>query len=396
MLAATARVTRDLDLAEECVQDAYADALDAWTRDGIPASPGAWLTTAARRRALDALRRDQTAADEAAAAGRAGGGGPRRIATPARTDPRRPAPAGLHLLPPGAGPGGAGRADPAAGLRPDDRRHRAGVPGVRADHGGPGHPGEEEDRRRPGSPTGCPPRPSCRTGSTPPSPSSTCSSPPVTPHRPGPELIRDDLVDARARPGRMLPRPDAGRAGGPRAARAAAAHRRPPGHPHRPRDGRLLLLEEQDRSRWDREAIAEAHDLVLGALRGGRPAGSPLQAAIAALHAEAPTYGDTDWRADPGASTTSCCEPGRRRWSRSTGPWRWRWSTARQAALAEVEALGQDRPTRRLPLPAGDQGRPAAPAGPQGRRRRGVPTGDHAGRQRRRTRLPRRPSRVGT
>ncbi|HEY2549730.1 MAG TPA: sigma-70 family RNA polymerase sigma factor [Streptosporangiaceae bacterium] len=60
VLAATVRVARDIDLAEECVQDAYVAALDAWTRQGVPRSPGAWLTTAARRRALDALRRDRT------------------------------------------------------------------------------------------------------------------------------------------------------------------------------------------------------------------------------------------------------------------------------------------------------------------------------------------------
>ena len=60
MLAATARVTRDLDAAEECVQDAYVAALDAWARQGVPRNPGAWLTTAARHRALDTLRRDRT------------------------------------------------------------------------------------------------------------------------------------------------------------------------------------------------------------------------------------------------------------------------------------------------------------------------------------------------
>jgi RNA polymerase sigma-70 factor (ECF subfamily) len=59
--------------------------------------------------------------------------------------------------------------------------------------------------------------------------------------------------------------------------------------------GRLLRLEEQDRSAWDQEDIAEAHDLVLGALGGGNPGRFALQAAIAALHATAPTYGDTDW-----------------------------------------------------------------------------------------------------
>src|SRR5687768_13932728 len=59
VLAATVRVARDLDLAEECVQEAYVAALDAWARDGIPNSPGAWLTTTARRRAVDAMRREQ-------------------------------------------------------------------------------------------------------------------------------------------------------------------------------------------------------------------------------------------------------------------------------------------------------------------------------------------------
>src|SRR5215467_11054828 len=60
VVAATARVAGDLDLAEECVQDAYAAALDAWSRQGVPRNPGAWLTTTARRRAIDLLRRDRT------------------------------------------------------------------------------------------------------------------------------------------------------------------------------------------------------------------------------------------------------------------------------------------------------------------------------------------------
>src|SRR4051812_34271083 len=60
VLAATARVAGDIDLAEECVQDAYVKALDAWAREGVPGNPGAWLTTTARRKALDAHRRDRT------------------------------------------------------------------------------------------------------------------------------------------------------------------------------------------------------------------------------------------------------------------------------------------------------------------------------------------------
>ena len=60
VLAATVRVTRDLDLAEECVQDAYARALATWPTSGIPAKTGAWLTTVARRRAIDLSRRHAT------------------------------------------------------------------------------------------------------------------------------------------------------------------------------------------------------------------------------------------------------------------------------------------------------------------------------------------------
>jgi RNA polymerase sigma factor (sigma-70 family) len=58
VLAATMRITRDIDLAEECVQDAYAQALTTWDARGVPAKPGGWLTTAARNRALDLIRRD--------------------------------------------------------------------------------------------------------------------------------------------------------------------------------------------------------------------------------------------------------------------------------------------------------------------------------------------------
>ena len=60
MLAATVRVAGDLDLAEECVQDAFVAALERWDADGVPDRPGAWLTTTARRKALDQLRREQT------------------------------------------------------------------------------------------------------------------------------------------------------------------------------------------------------------------------------------------------------------------------------------------------------------------------------------------------
>lgn len=61
VLAATVRVAGDIDAAEEAVQDAYASALATWGGSGIPRNPGAWLTVTARRRALDVRRRAATA-----------------------------------------------------------------------------------------------------------------------------------------------------------------------------------------------------------------------------------------------------------------------------------------------------------------------------------------------
>src|SRR5580700_9071890 len=57
VVATLIRTTGDWDLAEECAQDAFAMALQRWPQDGIPGRPGAWLTTTARNRAIDVLRR---------------------------------------------------------------------------------------------------------------------------------------------------------------------------------------------------------------------------------------------------------------------------------------------------------------------------------------------------
>ena len=65
VLATLIRQVGDFQLAEDAVQDAFAAAVVAWRRDGVPASPGAWITVAARRRALDRLRRDRAQADRA-------------------------------------------------------------------------------------------------------------------------------------------------------------------------------------------------------------------------------------------------------------------------------------------------------------------------------------------
>jgi predicted RNA polymerase sigma factor len=59
LIAGLARIMRNVDLAEELAQDALVIALSEWPRTGVPANPGAWLMTAAKRRAIDALRRDK-------------------------------------------------------------------------------------------------------------------------------------------------------------------------------------------------------------------------------------------------------------------------------------------------------------------------------------------------
>jgi RNA polymerase sigma-70 factor (ECF subfamily) len=62
IVASLIRTTGDWDLAEECAQDAFAQALSRWPRDGVPRRPGAWLTTVARNQAFDRLRRSATEA----------------------------------------------------------------------------------------------------------------------------------------------------------------------------------------------------------------------------------------------------------------------------------------------------------------------------------------------
>ena len=66
VLATLIRHVGDFQLAEEAMQDAFEAALAAWPRDGVPDNPAAWITVAARRRAIDRLRRDRSVADRAA------------------------------------------------------------------------------------------------------------------------------------------------------------------------------------------------------------------------------------------------------------------------------------------------------------------------------------------
>jgi RNA polymerase sigma-70 factor (ECF subfamily) len=155
VLAATVRLA-GVDVAEECAQDTFVAALTTWGQRGIPVNPGAWLTATARRRALDTLRRDQTLR--------------RKLPLLVGTDPATSAPlewegegeeADMSQLAddrlrliftcchPALAPRGSGRVDPAAGVRADHPRDRPRVPGQRAHHGRPHHPGEKADHPGP-------------------------------------------------------------------------------------------------------------------------------------------------------------------------------------------------------------------------------------------------------
>ena len=181
MLATLIRQLGDFQLAEDALQDAFAEAIVAWDRDGVPQRPGAWITTAARRRAIDRLRRDRVLADRVqrlgalaeieTAASAAADDEPRAVGG----DRRSPA-ADLHVLPSGARDARPRGADAALARRPDDGRDRARVPRRRAGDGAADRAREAQDRRRP-DPV---PDPARRRAARPPraacSPSSTSSS----------------------------------------------------------------------------------------------------------------------------------------------------------------------------------------------------------------------------
>jgi RNA polymerase sigma-70 factor (ECF subfamily) len=110
----------------------------------------------------------------------------------------------------------------------------------------------------------------------------------------GRHLLRQDLVDGAVRLARLLHRllPHDAEVSGLLALILLTDARR---DTRLSPTGRLLLLAEQDRSRWDRGQIGEGVGLLTGGLRARPPARYAIQAAIAAVHAEAPTWQDTDW-----------------------------------------------------------------------------------------------------
>ena len=104
LVATLARYTGDVGLAEELAQDAVVAALEQWPDSGVPASPGAWLTTVAKRRAIDLFRRNRELERKYAQIGRDSSGGGRRPVRSGRRGRhrRRHAAADLHRVPSGA------------------------------------------------------------------------------------------------------------------------------------------------------------------------------------------------------------------------------------------------------------------------------------------------------
>jgi RNA polymerase sigma-70 factor (ECF subfamily) len=293
VLAATVRVAGSLDVAEECVQDAFVAALETWAQRGVPDNPGAWLTTAARRRAVDVLRRDQTLRRKL----------PLLVGTEPAAEPAEGEEAvviaddRLRLVFTCCHPALAREAQVALTLRlvcglttaeiaraflvseptmaARITRAKKKIAAARIPYRVP--PAADLPERLDAVLTVV--HLLYTTGHTAPD---------------GEELVRAELVERALDLTRMLYglMPDDREVRGLLALLLLTDARR---STRTDPDGRLLLLAEQDRSLWDQRAITEGRELVHSALRRGRPGRFALQAAIAAVHAEAPSYAETDW-----------------------------------------------------------------------------------------------------
>jgi RNA polymerase sigma-70 factor (ECF subfamily) len=284
------RALGDIDLAEDAVQDAFAVAVERWPREGMPPSPAGWIITTARRRAIDRLRRESTreARHEEA------------LVVHAPPEPREEGPVKderLRLVFTCCHPALSPEARVAltlrllGGLTTPEIAHAFLVPEatmaqriVRAkkkirDNGIPYRVPRDAD---------LPGRLAAvlaviylvfNEGHT-------ASS--------GDELGRPDLALEAIRLGRVLVElmPDEPEAMGLLALMLLTEARRPA---RTDAAGELVLLPDQDRSRWDAAMVAEGHDLVRRCLRRGTPGPYQLQAAVNAVHTDATRAADTDW-----------------------------------------------------------------------------------------------------
>ena len=375
VVATLARRLGDIDVAEEAAQEAYLIALQRWPESGMPPNPGAWLTTTAYNRAIDRIRRESTRDARQAQAVMINDTTTTTTSRRRRsTDDRlrlmftccHPALATstqvaltLRLL------GGLTVAEIASAFLVDEARDgQAADPGQAEDQGGPDPlPGAARCRtagRLRGVlatlflvfnegylPTAASAAPA-ENGDT-----ATDVGVPATagpdgrdPHRP---VRRGDPVDQD--PAALMP--DEPEVQGLLALMLLTDARRP----GRFAGGALVTLADQDRTRWDRDLIAEGHAIVraLPAPGSARPLPDPRghqRRAHRRGHRRATRIGGRSSR-----STTSCWPWIPRRSSRSTAPSRSPRSTGRQAALEILDTLD----IRGLPRLSGGPGRPAPP-----------------------------------
>ncbi|WP_037602905.1 RNA polymerase sigma factor [Streptacidiphilus rugosus] len=296
-VAVLVRLVGDIDLAEEAVQDAFATAAERWPAAGLPPSPAGWIITTARRRAVDRQRRESSRVDrhaqallihspgeEPAEEGPVHDDRLRLIFTcchPALAESAQVA-LTLRLL------GGLTTAEIARAflvaeptmaqrlVRAKAKIRDAGIPyRVPADADLP-------DRLRPVLAVVY-----------------LIFNEGYLPSGPGPDPVegpvRAELCAEAIRLARLLAElmPDEPEVLGLLALLLLIHARRPA---RTTADGDLVLLAEQDRTRWDRELLAEGQALVRRCLRRGRPGPYQIQAAINAVHSDAPTAADTDWR----------------------------------------------------------------------------------------------------